>query len=156
MNSEAIQTEQVSQQNSQNPHQDWHSNQLIKIQKFCFSKGIQVKGLEQSKCSILPPIVAIWYVKSNEKKQDYWVISGELPTDIAAAKVAKNARDVLRHFAMTWQLKAARMEEAIAEGKHLNDVETQKKVIQELIQKAEAISQLHSDDKLWETSGMTV
>ncbi len=137
-------------------YQEWNQEQLVKIQKFCFTKGVQIKGFQQKRCMALPPILGIFYVNSTEKGDDYWLISGEVPTDIAPAKVAKDARDLLRYFSMSWHLKAARIEEAIAEGKQLGDKETQEKVVKELIQKAEGLSQLHQDESLWKNTGLTI
>ncbi|WP_444994002.1 DUF4826 family protein [Aliikangiella sp. IMCC44359] len=134
----------------------WSQKELVKIQKFCFSKGIQIKDFKKEKCLSMPPLVGIWYIISKTKGEDYWVISGELPTDIAPVKVAKDERDVTRYFSMSWHLKAARIEEAIAEGKQMGDKETQEKVVKELIEKAEALSQIHRDENLWKNSGLSI
>jgi hypothetical protein len=134
---------------------DWNQNEFVKIQKYCVTQGVEPKRIIQSKCQVIAPVLGIWYVESTTKGEDYWVISGELPTDISPAKIAKNAREALRHFSMNWQLKAANLENALTQGQQPNvDKETQEKYINELSVKAETIYQIAQDDKLWASVGL--
>ena len=133
----------------------WNQEEFVKVQKHCMSKGVQPKTLDQSKTKCLPPIVGVWYINSATKGEDYWVLTGDLPSDLAPAKVAANAREAVKYFSMNWQLKAANIEDAIAEGKITGEnKETQIKFIQELVTKAEGLYQLHSDEKLWASAGL--
>ncbi|TQV77163.1 DUF4826 family protein [Aliikangiella marina] len=134
----------------------WGQEEVVKIQKFCFSNGIEFKSFKQDRCLCIPPVIGIWYVTS-KTKEDYWVVSGEMPTDLAPASVAANAREALRYFSMSWHLKAAKMEDSLAEGKvQLGDKETQQKAIAELITKANTLATLHQDDKLWAESELKI
>ncbi len=133
----------------------WHQEEFVKVQKFCGSQGIQVKGIDNTKTRCLPPLVGLWYVNSSVKKEDYWVIAGDLATDLSKAEVAPNAREALKYFSMNWQLKAAQIEDAIAEGKITGDnIATQTDIVKELISKAEALYQIHSDEKLWKNTNL--
>ena len=128
----------------------WSQEEFVKMQKFCLSKGIKFQGFKLDKSRCIPPSIGIWYINSDVKGEDFWAIGGQFPTDIAPANVAKDAREVTRHFALSWQLKAARMEDSIAEGKvQLGDKATQEKFIKELIEKAELLYKIHGDENLW-------
>ncbi len=134
----------------------WSQTEYVKISKYCNSKGYQVGSLDMTKCQSLPPVLGLWYVKTTDKKVDLWAISGEFPTDIASSDVAKNAREAIRYFSMTWHLQAAKLEDGLAEGKiTLSDKETQTKFAQELTNRAEYLYEIHASDKLWENSGLS-
>ena len=134
----------------------WEQEEIVKVQKFCFSNGVEFKNFRQDRCLCIPPAIGIWCITS-KTKEDYWLISGEFPTDIAPMSVAKDARDVIRYFSMSWHLKAARMEESLAEGKvEMGDKETQQKAIAELINKANALASIREDEKLWAETGLNI
>lgn len=152
---EQVQDSPVSAEEAQEQIKRWHQEEFVKVQKFCVSKGVQAKSIDQTKTKCLPPIVGAWYVNTANKGEDFWVLTGDLPTDLAPAKVAPDAREALRYFSMNWQLKAANIEDAIAEGKITGEnKETQIKFIQELVSKAEGLYQLHGDEKLWANAGL--
>ncbi|MET1255492.1 DUF4826 family protein [Aliikangiella maris] len=145
-----------TENNQQEKINQWNQSELVKIQKFCFSKGIQIAEFKRERCLSIPPVIGIWYIKSKKQNEDFWIISGEFPTDVAPVNVAKDERDVIRYFSMSWHLKAARIEEALAEGKQIGDRETQQKFVKELIEKAEQLSLIHRDEKLWANSGLNI
>jgi hypothetical protein len=153
----SIMTEQapLSPEEQQQKAKQWNQEQFVKVQKYAMSQGVQVKAVKQELTRCLPPLIGIWYLNSSTKGDDYWVISGEFPTDLTKSTSAKNAREVIRHFSMQWQLKAANLEAGLAEGKvQLEDKETQQKFIDELVSKAEFLYQIYSDNKLWQGSGL--
>ena len=146
---------EVTNKEKQLKFKDWAQTEYVKISKFCGSKGYQVISVNQKKCLFLAPQIAIWYVRTDDKKVDLWVISGDFPTDLTVSKVAKNAREVIRHFSLSWQLKAAKLEESLAEGKiALAGKETQEKFAQQLITQAESLYTLYNDEKIWVQEGL--
>ncbi|WP_196138053.1 DUF4826 family protein [Aliikangiella sp. G2MR2-5] len=152
---EQVQQEPMSAQEKEEQIKRWNQEEFVKVQKFCVSKGVQPKKIEQSRTQCLPPVLGVWYVNSTTKGEDYWVLSGQLPTDLAPAKVANHAREALRYFSMNWQLKAANIEDAIAEGKFTGENKnTQEAFAKELVSKAEALYQIYSDEKLWAQTGL--
>jgi len=145
-----------SKEESEKQFKEWSQKEYIKIQKFCASKGYQVKTVEQAKSQLLPPVLGVWYVKTTEKNIDLWVICGDFPTDIASSEVAKNAREVLRYFSMTWHIQAAKLEDGVAEGKiELQDKETQEKFAAQLTSRAESLYEMYGSDELWRNTGLT-
>ncbi|TQV84404.1 DUF4826 family protein [Aliikangiella coralliicola] len=153
--SQQAQAEALSQEEAEAKIKRWNQEEFVKIQKFCQSQGVQIKGLKQNMCQCLPPVIGVWYIQSATKGEDYWVISGDFPTDLANASVAKNAREALRYFSMSWQIKAANLEDALAEGKiQLNDKETQQKFAKDLVEKAEKLYVISHDEKLWAQVGL--
>jgi len=133
----------------------WTEEEFVKIQKYCLSQGVQPKRVIQGSSQCLPPALGIWYVSSTTKNEDYWVISGQLPTDLAPAKIAENGREAIRYFYMNWQLKAANIEGQIAEGKFVGETaQTQKAIADNLTQKAESLYQIYRNDQLWAEAGL--
>lgn len=148
-NAEAPSKEQVQKNINR-----WNQEEIIKVQKFCSAKNIQLKGVKEDKCQVIPPHIGIWYITTSVKGEDYWVVSGDYPTDLAPKNVAKNARQVLRHFSMSWQLKAANLEAELAAGNiPQSNIQTQEKIVQELTEKAESLYKLMVNEKLWEPTG---
>lgn len=146
---------QMTPEETEKEFKTWSQKEYVKISKFCNSKGHQISGIDQTRCQSLPPILGLWYVKTQDKKIDLWCIAGEFPTDLASSKVAENAREALRYFSMSWQLQAAKLEEGLAEGKiSLQDKETQEKFVKELTTRAESLYDLYINDKLWKAAGL--
>jgi len=147
--------EEVTSENTQLKFKEWAQTEYVKIRKFCATKGYRVTNVNQKKCRYLAPQIAVWYVRTEDKNDDLWVVSGEFPTDLAPSKVAKNAREVLRHFSLAWQLQAANLEEVIAEKNiNLTDKETKARFSQQLIQRAESLYSIYDNEKLWEKAGL--
>ena len=144
----------MEQQTTAKPQDDksWAQNEYAKVLKYCAEKGLQIKRVEQKNCRILPPLVGLWWVKLADKElPDLWVITGDLPTDHLSVKVADNARDAMRHFSMSWQMKASQLEEGLAAGKPtLGDAKTQQDYIGYLISRAEGLYELHGKDEFWQ------
>lgn len=79
-----------------------------------------------------------------------WVIGGNVPVDCVHSTIAATARDAARHFAMKWQLEAARYESA-DERVRLGldpsvDWDAQAKA---LVAKAEYLYSIFDDDQYW-------
>jgi Domain of unknown function (DUF4826) len=53
-------------------------------------------------------IARVW--SAGEPENAWWAVTGDLPFDAIPAAVAINPREAARHFALRWQLEAARME----------------------------------------------
>ncbi|WP_406667534.1 DUF4826 family protein [Gallaecimonas sp. GXIMD1310] len=124
----------------------WVNQCLQRANAHLASKGILPQTVRQSESRILPPYVGIWKLtaKAEGRVGDFWVISGDLPSDHVSVKTCASARDALRHFSMQWQLKA----ENIANGPGRTD-KVQMDFANLLISRAEAIYHLYNDDRLW-------
>ena len=83
----------------------------------------------------LPLKILIGKVREQSNPTTFrWFICGEVPLDHVGAEVAISPRDVIRHFAMKWQLDS----EALQSG----DATT-------LIEHAQSLYPLADDDRLW-------
>lgn len=83
---------------------------------------------------VLPFTLLIGRVREKSRLVGFdWFISGDAPVTHADSSVAGTPREAARHFALQWQLKAARQGEA-------GD---------DLAKKAEALYELVEDDELW-------
>ncbi|MBV1910061.1 MAG: DUF4826 family protein, partial [Kangiellaceae bacterium] len=145
-----------SHQEQEKKFKEWSQSEYVKVAKYCNTKGYQIKKIDQKKCQTLPPLLSIWFVKTTDKNLDLWVISGDFPTDLTNAGVAKNARQSLRHFSMSWHMQAAKLEEGVATGRiELQDRETQSKFATDLTRRAENLYQIFNDDNLWKATGLS-
>ncbi len=84
---------------------------------------------------VLPFRVLIGRIRKPRDSSGFkWFICGELPTDHLGSSAASTPRDAARHFALQWQLEAARQQDSAQE---------------ELAQSAEALYELVEHDHLW-------
>ncbi len=139
-------TEQaVDQAQMEAKRQEWIKEHFQKANKFLAEKGVMPSNVLVDECRYLAPFVAIWKIESKQpKKQTYWVMSGDLPSDYVDVSVAKTARDAMKHFAMMWQLKA--------ENLHRSGVTkepTQAQFANLLVSRAEDLYRLSEDKQLW-------
>lgn len=120
----------------------WQRECLGNAQKFLADKGILPVSILEKECRILPPLCAIWKIKGNDGKT-YWVITGRLPTDAVEVTAATNARDVMRHFSLQWQVKA----DAIMANKLID--KTQVDFANLLINRAHGLYEMYENEQLW-------
>lgn len=94
---------------------NWPRQQFHKALQHLAQHGILPEGVTVTESRLLEPLVAIWKISATRPKPaSYWVLSGDLPTDVASASAAASARDALRYFALHWQLKAEQLRAAPA------------------------------------------
>jgi hypothetical protein len=138
-------TTPLSPEEQEKKASEWSRNQYAEVQRYCSKNQFQIKQIIQPESRLLPPLLAVWKVELNDVDvKAIWVIGGEVPTDHVALSVAKTAREAMRHFSMSWQLKATQIE-AEAKG---NDSKMQ--YMHTLIRSAEGVYQLASKDELWQ------
>ena len=138
----------AEQSNPQNQEElgVWVREQFQKANKHLAENGILFKSVTVEKCRYLAPICAVWQIATNDKK-DYWVISGDVPSDYMALDGAGSARDAIRHFSFKWQMQAENIRRQVV------DDQVQLNYAQILEQKAERLYQVFADDTLWQTNG---
>lgn len=140
-------TEQVADQTQEMEakRQEWIREHFQKANKFLAEKGVMPSNVLVDECRYLAPFVAIWKIESKQpKKQTYWVMSGDLPSDYVDVSVAQTARDAMRHFSMMWQMKA--------ENLHRSGVtkeKTQADFANLLVSRAEDLYKMANDEKIW-------
>lgn len=126
--------------------QEWVRTQFQKANRFLAEKGVIPSKVLADESRYLAPYLAIWKMESKRPTtKTYWVMSGDLPSDFVDVKVAKTARDAVRHFSMMWQMQA---ENLIRSGATRRDA-TQAKFAQLLVSRAESLYRMHNDEKLW-------
>jgi len=114
---------------------NWIKDQLqAAIQHLGKLGVIQSVVVEAKPAWVLPFTLVIGQVREKERLVGFdWFISGDAPITHAEAAAAKTPREAARHFALQWQLKAARQGE---DG-------------EDLARKAEALYELVEDDQFW-------
>jgi len=123
---------------------EWIRAQYQAAAKYLAEEGyiLDVVNLQASR--YLAPHVAVWRFTTMDKT-NVWIINGDVPTAMVAAQVADDARSVMRHFALQWQLKA----EAIYNNPKTSADE--KRHADYLISRAETVYQTTQHDELWAT-----
>ncbi|OFA31723.1 DUF4826 domain-containing protein [Glaciecola punicea] len=130
--------------NSQEALSAWVKQQFQRANKHLAEKGILFDTVVVEESRYMAPEVAVWKIKDT-KKNVYWVISGNLPADAISVSVANSAREAIRHFSLSWQLKAQNiMSSAIVDN-------TQKEFATLLTEKAEMLYEVQENEKWWQT-----
>lgn len=146
--SQAQSQAQLSPEQMEKLHQEWVRTQYQKANRFLAEKGVIPSKVLVDESRYLAPYLAIWKMESKRPTtKTYWVMSGNLPSDFVDVKVAKTARDAIRHFSMMWQMQA---ENLIRSGATRRDA-TQAKFVQLLVSRAESLYRMHNDEKLWKS-----
>ncbi|QYJ80220.1 DUF4826 family protein [Shewanella acanthi] len=136
----------ISPEEMEKMRQEWVRTQFQKANRFLAEKGVIPSKVLADESRYLAPYLAIWKMESKRPStKTYWVMSGDLPSDFVDVKVAKTARDAIRHFSMMWQMQA---ENLIRSGATRRDA-TQAKFAQLLVSRAESLYRMHNDEKLW-------
>ncbi|MEI6860141.1 MAG: DUF4826 family protein [Shewanella sp.] len=138
-------TQELTAEQQEKLRQEWIREHFQKASRFLAEKGIIPSKVIADDCRYLAPYVAVWKMESKQpKKQTFWVMSGDLPSDYVDVKVAATAREALRHFSMMWQLKAENLQKSGATRER-----TQAKFAELLVSRAESLYHICNDEKLW-------
>ncbi len=114
----------------------WIKEQIDAAVEYLGKKGaFESAFIEAKPAWTVPRQVLIGKAREHGERTDFrWFICGNLPFDHVGSEAAASPRAAARHFALKWQLDAARMAGAAGE---------------ELAQHAEALYALADDDGLW-------
>ncbi len=121
----------------------WVQAQFQKANQFLAQEGILFDSVVTEQSRYLAPYLAVWKIKAMDQKV-YWVISGDLPTDVALAVNATDARDVLRYFSLQWQLKAENLE-----ANNTQQDARQAEFVQLLRSRADSLYAFYENETLW-------
>ncbi|WP_394132052.1 DUF4826 family protein [Shewanella maritima] len=136
-------TEQAQDQEAL--REQWVREHFQKANRFLAEKGIIPSKVIADDSRYLAPYLAVWKMESKQpKKQTFWVMSGDLPSDYVDVKVAATAREAIRHFSMMWQLKAENLHQS-----GVTKDKTQLDFANLLISRAESLHHMCNDDKIW-------
>ncbi|NKF51530.1 DUF4826 family protein [Shewanella sp. WXL01] len=145
MSEEAVELTPEQIQEQEALRAQWVREHFQKANKFLAEKGVIPTKVHTEESRYLAPYLAVWKMDAKQpKKQTFWVMSGDLPSDYVDVKVAATARDALRHFSMMWQLKAENLHQS-----GLTQDKTQREFANLLVSRAESLYHMHNDDKLW-------
>ncbi len=137
--------EQLTAEQREQAVSDWVRTQFQKANQYLAEKGILPDNVAVSESRYLTPLMAVWKITAQDRKQ-YWVISGDLPTDHMALSAAKDAREAVRAFSLQWQLKAEQIMNSGALDKTKTDFANL------LIKRAHGLYELFDKEELWKSS----
>lgn len=129
--------------NEQQDLTNWVSQQFQRANKYLAEQGILFSTVVTEESRYLAPYIAVWKIKDNKSKF-YWVISGDVPADALSVDVASNARDAIKHFSLTWQLKADSIQNNPSSDR------TQLDYADLLVEKAELIYAIQEQQQVWQ------
>jgi hypothetical protein len=130
----------------------WIKTQLsTAVRKLTDQGNVESLLIEAKPAWALPYQILIGKIREQgESNRFQWFICGEVPTDFLESAVATTPRDAARHFAMKWQLQAARYQEIVNQDLarptpkfYRNELGGQ------LADMAEALYALVNDERLW-------
>ncbi|MEE2001263.1 DUF4826 family protein [Alkalimonas sp. MEB108] len=133
----------MSEQLTEQQQSEWVRNQFQKANEYLASKGILPDQVVVKESRYLVPLVAVWRIKSQDRKE-YWVLTGDLPTDHMALSGARDAKDAVRAFSMHWQLKAQQILDTQPGDK------TQVDFANLLINRAHGLYDLFDNEAIWQ------
>ena len=115
--------------------QAWVKQQLDEAVQELIGQGIFQRLLIEAKPAwVFPFQILIGEIRKREQGEELsWLICGDLPTSHLRSTHASSPREVARHFALKWQLDAARLGD---EGR-------------DLAEKAMALYELVNIESLW-------
>jgi hypothetical protein len=123
----------------------WVREQFQRANKHLAEQGVLFETVVMEESRYMAPHIAVWKIKDTQQKF-FWVICGDLPADAVTASVAANARDALKHFSMSWQLKA----EKILSSETAD--EQQQDYAKLLGEKAELLYEVQANENWWQES----
>ena len=136
--------QQQPQQLTEEQAQAWVREKFQEANKYLAEQGILSDQIVTKESRYLIPYIAVWKFTTQDKKK-VWVVNGDVPTDLVGEKAAKTPREALRHFALSWQLKA---DKVLADEKSLT---TEKQnYAKYLIARAENVYQVTEREDLWQ------
>lgn len=127
---------------TQAEHDQWVREQFQRANQHLAENGILFDSVVVEASRYLAPYVAVWKIKSQQGKY-FWVLSGDLPVDYIPFSTAVDVRSALKHFSLSWQLKA----ENILSAQGLD--ETQENYAKLLADRAISLYQLSEKQELW-------
>ena len=121
------------------------------VRKFIKQGKIDSLIVEAKPAWVLPFQILIGKIRAQGSSKEFdWFICGEVPTDYLESSVASAPRDAAKHFAMKWQLAAARHQQKIGQNPVAITQESQKKdPAAQLVSQAEALYTVVEDDRAW-------
>lgn len=118
----------------------WAEARIAEAVREFIRRGISDSPTLEAKPSwALPFEVVIGKIREQGDEQAFfWAIGGKVPCDFITSSAAATPRDAARHFALKWQLDAARQRES-----------GQAALAEDTERAAEALYHLFRDDALW-------
>jgi len=131
----------------------WTKKQIdAAVRKLTGPGAIDSIIIEAKPAWVLPFQILIGKIRAHGQLTDFdWFICGEVPTDTLESTVAPTPREAARHFAMKWQLEAARHQDLTGQESRGTEPESGgEDPGEQLAFKAEALYSLVDDARLWQ------
>ena len=131
---------------------DWVKKQLDAAVQKLMKQGLFDNLIIEAKPAwVMPYQILIGKIRAQGQPTAFdWFICGEVPTDHLESVVASSPREAARHFAMKWQLQAARYQQTTASQPADTELQSSEpKQVEQLTEKAEALYELVEHEQLW-------
>ncbi len=134
----------------------WAQQQLDRAVEEMMNIGVVEDALVEARPAWMQPYrILIGQVRdSGDQSGFFWVICGDLPTDRLHSSAASTPREAARHFALKWQLEAARCRDpSVQKARGIDPHEPWDDIANQLADKAEALYAVVDDDHWWPEGG---
>ena len=148
----------MSAPNDREAFQKWANEQMRQMANHLASHGLithdQVRIEARWNYPFRIMLAQGWGAKTPDDK--FWAIGGDVPFDHLEGRAAADARAALRHFALRWQVQAARLKSGdrdVKPGDQPSDLRVNWTEIGDTMAKnAEFIYAVADDDRNWEST----
>lgn len=130
----------------------WIKQQLDRAVRKLLDKGVIDSLIVEAKPAwVLPFQILIGKIRAQDQPKKFtWFICGQVPTDYLESSAASTPRDTARHFAMQWQLTAAKQLDKAGQNASAGDSGGQtKQTGMQLADHAEALYEVVEEERLW-------
>ena len=130
----------------------WIKKQLDRAVRKLLDKGVIDSLIVEAKPAwVLPFQILIGKIRAQDQTKKFiWFICGQVPTDYLESSAASTPRETARHFAMQWQLTAARQLDKTGKDTSGDSSGSQtKKTGMQLVDHAEALYEVVEEERLW-------
>jgi len=148
----------MSAPNDREAFEKWAKDQMQAMARHLMTAGLVVKDEVKIEARWHYPfrimVAQGWGRRTPDDK--YWLIGGDVPLDHVESRAANDARTVLRHFALRWQVQGARIKsgdrDISAEAARSELRVNWSEIGDTLSRNAEFVYALADDDRNWEST----
>jgi hypothetical protein len=131
----------------------WCEEQRTNVKRYLADAGVLHGAIGERPTWHVAPYVSIWAIESKQAPHfvDWWIISGDGPTDFVSSEKIKHPRDAMRAIGQQWK----ELSEYMATGRehpsyNFGKPEDWPEIAPRLAERAAALLEMSEDDSLWE------
>ena len=131
----------------------WCAEVRSHVEAYLKDEKVEHGRIAEEPTWFVAPYVALWAVESKPRPETVWawVISGDVPMDLADATQHEHPREAMHAIADRWLAYAADVRAGRASGEiEMDGVDTDAELVPMLVSRAETLHEWAADDALWD------